>query len=280
MRKCDVYGTLVLGSSTYDSFMLDSTSNIIVHAGGVLEDQTNGHVFLFPENSLLTIYPGGLFVGDETNINTYSTSLTPVNGNNGILLGSRVNGPITCGILPGGTIEIYYKVTYIVSQSGEFTVDSNWLGGIAPEAAICTLVGGCGMSVSTGCQLSTTSLNGELNINFNEILIAAGATLRLGTPGSPAGFRFDFQLKIDCYGILVDATGGTGGIILPVGSALNFFNGASFSSAVATFLRISDLVSGAILPEQLSLGTSFSGPFYIAISLTGIITTSITSNER
>jgi hypothetical protein len=280
MRKCDIYGTLILGSSISDSFTFLFASNIIVHGGGILQDQTNGHVFLLPERSLLTIYPNGLFVGLETKITTYSTSPTPIQGTNSIVLGSRVNGPFTCGILPGGTIQTYNEVTYIVLQSGDFQVDSCWLGGIAPMADICNLVGGCGISVSTGCQLSTASLNGELDIDINEIFIAVNAMLRLGTPGSRAGFKFKFPAKIDCHGMLVDDTGSTGGILFPMGSALNFFLGGSFSSTVATFLRFYDLTSGAILPGPISLSPSFHGPFYIVILVTGSISISITSNER
>ena len=279
IRKCDVYGTLALGSSTSDSIEFRSALNIIVYSTGTVVDNTRSHVIRLPERALFTMYPGASFQGVQTVIQAYSISGASLSGNTSIVLGSSFQGPKTCGILPGGQIEQFSQVTYIVTSSGDFNSPSTWLGGIVPTADVCSSVGGCGMSVSTGYTLSTASLNGECNINFNVIRISVGAILQLGTSGSSAGFKFRFLFQLNCYGILSDVTGTTGGIFVPPGSTLSFFEGSSFSSLVATVLRVYNPTSNVLIGTGLVLSTSFRGPFFIYISITGEITTSSTSNQ-
>ncbi|CAF2017479.1 unnamed protein product [Rotaria magnacalcarata] len=102
MRKCDIYGTLILGSSSYSSFTFGYRSNAIVHVSGSLQDQTSGNVINCPEGTLLTIYPMGSFVGKDAAVNSITTAQITANQTRSVKLSSNFNDPFTCGILSGG----------------------------------------------------------------------------------------------------------------------------------------------------------------------------------
>ena len=273
----EINGTLTLGSSSNDSIRFTYPVNLIVYPEGTLIDNTGGHIFDLAKGSIVTVYPGGTFTGDGTVINSDSSKRSLSRNKRRLLLPSG-RGPRTCGVLPNGQQQSFEKVTSMVCGSSEFSSRSTWLGGRAPTRAGCALAGGAGLSISAGFSLSTASLNGQLDMNFNLISIEASARFQMGTFGSSFGFRFQFRLQLQCYGVLSDATGGTGGIYIPAGSALNFFPGGSFFSLVATSLIIYDPLTGAIL-TRFALSVSFSGPFYITISLSGTISTSTTGKK-
>ena len=273
----EINGTLTLGSSSNDSIQFTYPVNLIVYPEGTLIDNTGGHIFDLAKGSIVTVYPGGTFTGDGTVINSDSSKRSLSRNKRGIpLLSGR--GPRTYGVLPNGQQQSFEKVTSMVCGSSEFSSKSTWLGGRPPTAAGCALAGGAGLSISAGFSLSTASLNGQLDMNFDLISIEASARFRMGTFGSAFGFKFQFQLKLQIYGVLADATGGTGGIYVPVGSIINFFPGGSFFSLVATSLVVYDLLTGAIL-SRMTLDSSVTGPFYITISMSGIIGVSLTSKK-
>jgi len=271
----EINGTLTLGSSSNDSIQFTYPVNLIVYPGGTLIDNTGGHVFDLAKGSIVTVYPDGTFTGDGTVINSDSSKRSLSRNKRRILLPSG-RGPRTCGVLPNGQQQSFEKVTSMVCGSSEFSSRHSWLGGRPPTRAGCALAGGAGLSISAGFSLSTASLNGQLDMNFDLISIEASARFRMGTFGSAFGFRFQFRLKLQIYGVLEESTGGTGGIYIPAGSALNFFPGGSFFSLVATSLIIYDPLTGTIL-TRFALSVSFSGPFYITISLSGSISISYTS---
>ncbi len=275
MKNIDVYGTLILGSSKTDDITFRYAPNIIVHGDGTIVDQTNKKLINLPELSLLTIYPNGSFEGDNTVVATTSKSRSASTEGRRITFGSKFRGPKTCGILPGGEVQSFPKVTYMVSKSGSCTHGKSYCGGKPPTRSICAFVGGCGLSISSGFTLETAALNGELNINFDLITVAVGATFALGTSGSSAGFKFGFKFQFNCFGTLADVTGGTGGIFLPVGTAFNMFGGAIFTSLVATSIKTYIPGTTTIL-SSMSISASFSGPFFVAVSTSGSISTSTT----
>ena len=168
----------------------------------------------------------------------------------------------------------------LARRSGSFTDNTTWLGGVAPTVDFCGGAGGCDLFVPTGFTLSTATLNGVLNIRFNVMIVSQGATFQLGAAGLTAGFRFQFQVTLNNYGILEDVTGGSGGIYLVGGSNFNFFAGGSFSSSVATFIQIYDIETGSNIGGAFSLSVTFSGPFYVIIAISGEVTTSTTSELR
>ncbi|CAF4338608.1 unnamed protein product [Rotaria socialis] len=253
MRKCDIYGTLILDSSSYSSVTFGYRSNVIVHASGFLQDHTSGNVINCAEGALLTIYLMGSFAGKDTVVNSISTAQTTANQTRSVKLSSDFNDPFTCGILSGGSIEKYDKVTYIVSQSGDFIDDLTCLGNVAPTTAICELVGGCGMSISAGFILSTVDLNSELNMNFNDIIIAVGAVLQLGAPDSNNIFKFKFQILINSHGTLSDIADGTGAPAIidsnVTVSTQQTITTTIFTLSIAVFVV---LQSGGTLQDQTS----------------------------
>ena len=277
MAKCDIHGSLILGSAGSESFTFLYPSNIIVHRNGAIQEKTAASRLISPNGTILTIYPNGSFIGNNTDITTLTASKSETRATNRLTIGSNFRGPYTCGILPGNKIQNFNKVTSMVASSGSFDAPGTWLGGIAPTSSVCDLVGGCGMSISSSYTLSTTDLNGVLKTNFDEITVAAGASFQLGAPGLDIGFKFTFKLTLNCYGTLQDVTGGTGGIFLPMGSSMNLFSGSRFISEVPTFLHVYDSATGTTVGTALTLSVSFVGPYFISVSTTGQISVSTTS---
>ena len=84
-------------------------------------------------------------------------------------------------------------------------------------------------------------------------------------------------MTLNNYGILNEVSESGGGIFLVGGSNFNFFSGGSFTSVVVTFIQIYDITTGLNIGEPKSLSVSFSGPFYVIISISGEVSTSTTS---
>lgn len=193
----DIYGTLALGSSSTSTFTFQQSINLFVYNGGKLQDQTSGGKIYIRTNSVLRVHPGGS-CGGSANTQIVSFTSLPETSSSGVTLtlGSSVSGPFTCGVISSSSIQSFQQVTYIASQSGDFTANNTWLGGIIPTADVCSLVGGCGMYIAQGCTLSTASLNNQLSINFNVITVDSGATIQLGTSSVSGGFTFNFAVVI------------------------------------------------------------------------------------
>jgi len=210
-------------------------------------------------------FPGATFCQAGTVIQTYS----PSGPGNSITI-TTPTGPLTIAIFSTGSILTASKIVFFAISSGGFTSGATYLGGIAPSVADCT-DSPCGVSVLSGVTLSTADLNGVLDINIDVFEVPAGATLQLGTPGSTNGFKFKFPVQLLISGALSFVAGG-GGIFLPPGSGFNILAGGSFISAVATFIQVYDLLTGINIGVPTVLGLSYLGPYFITISVTGVIT--------
>jgi hypothetical protein len=274
IKRCDLYGTLNLGSTRNQSFRFDFPINLIVYETGVLEDKTAGKQIISPEGMLMTIYPGGRFIGDGSALTSYNSSGSTPRMSRSLAIVTSPGRPYTCATLPGGDIPSFPLVTSIVIASASFGSVSAWAGGVVPSAAICLRVGTCGMSVSPGYILSTAILNGRLPIRYSVLLIATGSRFQMGALGFSGGFRFEIAIVVNIFGILEDVTGTAGGIFIPLGSSVNFFAGARFISIIPTFLIIIDPITGRPVGQPFGLSSAIVPPFFITISLTGIITTS------
>ncbi|CAF1502938.1 unnamed protein product, partial [Rotaria sordida] len=269
MLRCDVYGTLALGSGSA-TFTFAFPPTIIVRSSGKLLDQTSSNVFLFPSNSIIAVLSGGGF-------GAKGTALKIVQG--GVAGASftltSATGPFTCGMLPDGSIETYDSVTAIAINSGDFTAAGTFLGGFAPSADICS--GGCGIEVISGVTLSTAGLNGALNFDITSITVATGATFQLGTPGASTGFKFSSAVTLSISGHM-SFVGSGGYIRLPPGSDFNITAGGAFSSAISVSIEIFDLLTGLAIGPLQTLGTLISGgTFTLSVSASGSATTAGTA---
>ncbi|CAF3562352.1 unnamed protein product, partial [Rotaria socialis] len=192
MGRCDVSGTLALGSGS-DTFTFTSPPTIIVRRGGILLDQTTKKVIRFPFNSIIAILSGGGFGAIGTVLQIFQGGVVRAS-----FTVTSASGPFTCGMLADGSIQTYNSVTAIAVMSGDFTAAGTFLGGFAPSADICS--GGCGIQVIGGVTLSTAGLHGVLNFEITSITVAIGATFQLGTPGATTGFKFQFSIKLSILG--------------------------------------------------------------------------------
>jgi len=238
---------------------------------GIFQDQSAQHTLYFLIGSLLTFKVDGLFVGSSTTAYGFTLSGTDIIPGNQQSFGSSITGPFTFAVLLTGELQIFYSVTFIVLRSGSFTDSLTWLGGIVPTADFCSLIGGCGLYISSQCVLSTESLNGELNINFFQITVASGATFQLGSSSLAINFRFFYVFEFNINGILQFLPSSGGNIFLPYGCIFNFFATAQFMSSVSINIQTyTGTIDSASLMTAIS--TAFQGPYFIIISISGEIT--------
>jgi len=262
-------GTFIISSTT--DFTFQYAINIIIEAGGSFKDETTAHKLYFFAGTIWTFYTGASFTGLGTIAYQYTT--LPASGSFGAsyTFGGSISGPFTFGILLSGEIQTFSTVTFIVAISGGFNVRGTWLGGIAPTVDFCDSIGGCGLYISSGCNLDTSELNGQLSINFNVISIASGGTFSLGAAGLTGGFQFLYTFSFNIYGTL-NFLASTGSIYLPWGCGFNFFAGAQFSSSFEVEIRTYQAPNVATSIVLISLSSSSIGPYYFSISISGDIT--------
>ena len=277
IRTLTIDGTFTVISTGGVGFGFTFSINIIVRGGGTFQDQTDNNQLCFQSDSIFTILPSGSFIGSNTQVFTCPGSPPTVGVGVSVTVGSSISGPYTLGVLLDGSIRSFSSIMCLARQSGSFSQGSSWLGLIAPTVDFCASVGGCDLYIPSGFTLSTASLNGVLNIQFNVIIINYGATFEIGTSGSLTGFRFTFSVIINCYGYLTYVTGNDGGIFVSVSSSLNLFTNGTFTSGVATFLQVYDASTGGTIGAQFNLTVSINGPFFIVVSSTGDISTNATS---
>jgi len=269
-----IAGSFVIVSTVSVGFTFQFSINIIVQAGGTLQDQTNTHQFYFLAGSLCTFYSGASFIGSGTEFFQY-TSL-PANGTLGAsyTIGSSISSAFTFGILLDGTIQTFSQVTFIVEITGDFTETNTWLGRIVPTDSVCSSVGGCGLYISSGSVLSTISLNGQLDINFNFITVVTGARFELGSVGVSGSFRFRHSCRFDIHGTVKYVPANSIGIYLTIGSSFNFYAGATFTTSFTITINIYNPATNNTIGSGISISTSFTGPYFASISETGVVVTS------
>lgn len=190
------------------------------------------------------------------------------------------SGPLTCAVLPSGQLLSFNTVTVIAIQSGSFTSGLTFLGGVAPTSASCSASSPCDLYVSSGVTLSTSDLNGELDMNFETITVALGGILQLGTSGSSTGFKFKYPVKLNIFGKLSFFGIAGAGIYLPFGSTFNLMPGSSFASEVITFIQVYSIITGLNVGTPFTLPMSLDGPYYVTISSGGLISLSITGMKE
>ena len=269
LQTLTIDGTFILISTGSVGFAFTSAVNIIIRKGAFLRDQTDNNQIYCLAGTVFTFYTGATFIGSSTRVSIYR--FIPVLGSLGasFTFGSSLSGPFTFGVLLDGTIQTFTRVTFITRQSGSFSLDSTWLGGLGPTADICAS-DECGLYIASGTSLSTETLGGVLIINFSVISVSACATFQLGVPGLLTGFRFRFQVLFLCYGTLQDVTGTAGGIFLTVSSNFNFFADASFFESGNDMVVSSTIrATGATIGTGLRLNRTFNGPYFVSVSITG-----------
>ena len=251
-------------SSTF-TFLYPTT--LIIQSSGTLQDLTTVKVITLAQETYFGVLNGGSIPsGSSIQVGTDAR----ISGDRYKLSGSR--GPLTVGLF-GDMLLNFPKLTHICRRSGAFTARSSFLGSYLPSAALCAVYY-CGLYVGPGATLTTAELNGAMNVQIDTVTIASGGILSLGTNGV-SGFSFPVPVSIQLYGTIIFV--GSGDVIrIPLGSYVNFFAGSSFSSAVVVSIQPYDPLNPSVIYTTLVLGTFFSGPYYVTISFSGVITYSTT----
>ena len=226
--------------------------------------------------SVLTFSRKASFAGINTKVYAYGTSVAEATLIDGITLQKSLRGPFTYDFLSNLSVSTYSEVTFVLRKGGSLTSGKSWPGFLAPFASFCKKTSGCSLVIPSGLTLSTADLDGVLGILFDTIKISYNSTLQLGTPDSDAGFRFQYSVRLNCYGTLEDVTGNSGGLKLPPGSAVNFYATASFQSDSETSLIAIHRVQIDRVLDRFSWDATFEGPVFFEISNSGRISTSST----
>jgi hypothetical protein len=279
VTRIDVRGGLAMGTPINDSFKLLSPLSITVYSGGNLTDLSGGKKLIAPDGTLLTIYPGGSFTGNGSTLTTPTQSRASPTAESRLSIQANSRSGYTCGILTGGSIQQFPRVTYMVTASGNFFAGSAFLGGSSPSPSVCTFVGGCGLSVSLSFTLSMSFPGGRLDVNIAAIEITVSASMNFGTPGLATGFRFVYAVRITLYGTMREVSGTTGGIYVTHGSDLWIYTGGALYCVVPTTVYIVDPATGLAGAQTVSLGIFTPGPFFLSINGSGSIFISVSSKE-
>lgn len=265
-----IRGTLILSAT--GGFTFNSSINVMINRGGILRDQTNAGIIYVRADSIFTWLPGSSFVGAANSqmcsfIGPFFTD-PPLDV---AQIGAGISGPFTAGVLLDNTIQTFGSVMCLVRQSGGFTASVSWLGLVAPTSSFCASVGGCDLSIPTGLTLDTDDLNGGLNIPFNVIFVANGATFNLGSAGLSGGFRFYFEFSFIIYGTLSYLPTDTTGILFPFGTMFNCFGGARISASSSVLLSLFDPLTNVISSTTFTLPTGLPPPLFFTVSSTGTV---------
>ncbi|CAF4414581.1 unnamed protein product [Rotaria socialis] len=145
IQSLKIYGNLQIGSpyssNSIKSFKFSYPINIMVFNGGLLEELTSNLTWFLLSNSIITIYPNTSF---------YSSQLTKIVSNSNDsnqILSNNIQSPFTVTVDRQGTIENYsckLTITFVPYQSGNFGLNSTWLGELASTLDRCSpIYSGC-----------------------------------------------------------------------------------------------------------------------------------------
>ena len=266
-----VRGTFRIISTDNVGFAFVYPTNILVSASGTIKDETDNHMIYVRSDTLFTFLQGGSLMGSNTKISSYSGASPSEGTLFSYTVDSSIEGPFTLAIPLDATVQGYSSIMCVVRQSGSFTDSTSWLGLVAPTNTFCASVGGCDLNVPSGFILSTESLSGALNIQFNEITILAGGSLQLGTSSVTSGFRFTYAVSLNIFGQLKYIATSSNGIFIPYGSAFNFDTNATFVTTILTALRVFDPLTNKTSGSGYILDNDLLGPLYVQVSISGSV---------
>ena len=105
IQSLRVYGILEIGpliNSSSTAFLFEHPTNIMIFAGGILEDLTKNHLWSVSTNTIITIYNGGSF-----NFPQPITFISNLNNSKNETFNSSLNGPYTITVDLQGKLETY-----------------------------------------------------------------------------------------------------------------------------------------------------------------------------
>jgi hypothetical protein len=132
--------------------------------------------------------------------------------------------PMSFSISPRGLhflFSLTLGISLLVQESGDFNDQQTWCGELIPVPSMCTLNGGCILTIPSSITLSITDIDGQLSLPITTWII--DGTLNLGAPGLPTGFYFgaSCNVTVNSGGALIDlTTGNQSGIYFPQNSQL------------------------------------------------------------
>ena len=263
LTDCHVFGTLIFGSSSSQTFSLMFSSRIVIYNGGLVRLAMINGEFNLPRETILIIFPDGNFQRQNSTLKSDRTTTT--------LVSDEIKGPFTICSLTNGSILISNSIAFITKQSGEFSDENIWYGSTVPSSSTCSNDQNCSMNILNHQTISTTSLNGFMSIGFNRIFVEENSTFELNSPEFSTGFWFSFPVRLDIYGSIFHRLNSSGGISLKFGCRFYFYSGSKFFSSISNYLYVVNPTTDRVRNSFL-LGKNFTGPFFFTISSDGIVT--------
>lgn len=286
IQSIRVFGILQIGSPTNSSlttFTFQYPTNIMIFKGGILQDLTTTHVWTVTTNTIITIYNGSSF-------NSLQNLKLNSNFNNSTeTFNSSINGPYTITIDLQGKIQNYsckkkrekkkksyfylcLAITFAPCVSGDFGLNSTWLGGLAPTIDRCSPNdGGCNMIIPQNFNITRT--NNQSTINGVNIYVYG-----LFEISSWATYSFLYPIHFFIYngGIFKDST--VNGFFLNINTSFDIDNGGLFITKNPTYIN-SYFQNVAI--SQIALNNSrINGPYSIVIYSNGTINNNGKNKEK
>ncbi|CAF3132793.1 unnamed protein product [Rotaria socialis] len=273
-----VYGTLQIGSSINSSlttFTFQYPVNIMIFKGGVLRDLTQNHRWFVLSNTIITIYNGGSFISSQP------TTLISNTNNSTATFNSSISGPYTITVDLQGKIQKYSSITFAPSESGDFGLNSTWLGGLAPTVDRCSPDdGGCNLIIPTNFNI--TRENNQSTINGVNVYIYG-----LFEISSWASYLFLYPMHFFVYngGVFQDST--INGFYFRINTSINIYAGGLFVTHSPSYI-ISYIEKNTTISQIVLNDSKIYGPYTIVIDNNGIIdnngssslSTSITTTSR
>ncbi|CAF1167277.1 unnamed protein product [Rotaria sordida] len=260
IQSLRIYGKLQIGSpnisSLTSSFRFSYSINIMIFDGGLLEDLTSNHTWFILPNSIISIYRNASF---------YSLQSTKIISNNSNqILNSTINGPYTLTVDLQGRIQNYLSITFVSYQSGEFTLNSVWIGGLSPTFDRCSPTsGGCILFIPAGIKL--TRYNNQSTINAFDVHISGIFEI-----SSWDIYLFHYPIRFLIYngGIFQDAS--QKGLHFYINSSIVVDTGGLFITRPSN--TISSYIDRNVIISSLKLyRTNITGPYQISIDRNGNI---------
>mgnify|MGYP006904178240 FL=1 len=268
--KITIEGKLIVTSADTVAFL--NVIQILVQEYGIFSDETGLNKLYFLAGSTFTLRDDAEFNGDSTYAYSFTLSGDEIVPGGSKQIGSHEYAEYTLGVTLGGLVQKFFTITQLVLQSGIFTDDSIWAGGLAPTEDYCHGIGGCVIYISPDVVLSMENFKGDITWDILQIIVDADSTLKLGSSDS-TDLIFAYYLQFDIYGTLQFLPDNGGTIYLPFRSVFNFYPPAKFISSV------SDPTPILAYKETLSnndfftnIAASYQGPYYAGVDKDGIYT--------
>ena len=148
-------------------------------------------------------------------------------------------------------------IKLLVQESGDFSSEETWCGGLIPVPSMCTFNGGCDLIIPPSLTLSITGIDDKLSLPITRWII--DGDLNLGSLDLQTGFYFSVScvVIVNNGGSLVDLSTGSGsGIYFPENSQLIIYPTGILEGQSSPFIYSYELGDITYITGEISFGST------------------------